>query len=106
MVTKSTAPLVADFTIASSKQKVLIRGIGLTLKDAVLTLANGNGSTIFTNDNWQDTQKAQIEATGLAPTNNNDSAIVADLDPGNYQAILLGKKNKSGSARVEVIPVP
>jgi hypothetical protein len=97
--------LVADFTVASSKGKILLRALGGSLKDTVLDLANANGSVIFTNDNWQDMQKDQIEATGLAPTNVNDSAIIANLDPGSYLAIVRTKK-KGGTATVEVLSLP
>src|SRR5205085_4091767 len=43
-----------------------------------------------------------ILATGLAPTNNLESAIVATLAPGNYTAIVKGKNNTTGVALVEV----
>ena len=53
------------------------------------------------NDNWKDTQQGQIEATGLAPTNDAESAIVETLLPGNYTAIVRGKNNTMGVALVE-----
>jgi hypothetical protein len=82
--------------------------LGVSLKDTTLELANANGSSIFINDNWQDMQKAQIQATALAPTNNKDSAIVANLDSGSYMAIVRGngKNSKGGTARVEVYSLP
>jgi hypothetical protein len=52
-------PLTGSFTIGGSGQtRVLLRGLGL--KDPTLELANANGSTIFSNNNWQDTQSAEI----------------------------------------------
>jgi hypothetical protein len=54
------------------------------------------------NDNWRETQEAEIIATGLAPSNNLESAIVVTLNPGAYTAILSGKDNTSGVALVEV----
>ena len=47
-------------------------------------------------------QKALIMATGIPPTNNLESAIVATLAPGAYTAIVRGNSNTSGVALVEV----
>lgn len=108
-VGKANAALMGDFTIGNgtAKTKVLLRALGVKLKDTTLELANAaDGSTIVINDNWQDMQKTDIEATGLAPANNNDSAIVANLNPGSYRAIVRGKKNKTGDARLEVYSLP
>ena len=72
----------------TSPKQVLLRGIGPSLTgitnalvDPVLELHDGTG-TLMTNDNWRDTQEAQIMATGIAPTNNLESAILVTLDPG------------------------
>src|SRR5205807_9846125 len=54
------------------------------------------------NDNLGDTQEAEIIATGIAPTNNLESAIVVTLNPGPYTAIVSGKNNTSGVGLVEV----
>ena len=51
------------------------------------------------------TQKAQIEATGLAPTNDFEAAIDATLEPGNYTAIVRGNGNGMGISLVEVYDV-
>ena len=56
----------------------------------------------ITNNNWRDTQEAEIQATGIPPTNDLESAIVATLDPGAYTAIVRGNGNTSGVALVEV----
>jgi hypothetical protein len=58
------------------------------------------------NDNWPDTQAADIQATGLAPSNTKESAIIANLDPGSYRAIVRGNKNKTGVGTVEVYTLP
>jgi hypothetical protein len=72
------------------------------LQDPTLELDNANGTQIYFNDNWQDTQKTQIQATGLAPSDPRESAIVANLDPGTYTVIARGKNNQTGFARLEV----
>ena len=78
--------LIAGFIVAGTDQKqVLLRGLGpelpLTgaLADPVMELHNSS-ATIFTDDNWKDTQQAQIEATGIPPLDDLESAIVATLD--------------------------
>ena len=54
------------------------------------------------NNNWRDTQEDEIQDTGLPPTNDLESAIVATLNPGAYTAIVRGNGNTSGVALVEV----
>ena len=74
----------------------------LVLLDPVLELHGPGAFATITNDNWRDTQQAAIEATGLAPTYNLESAIDATLAPGAYTAIVKGNNNTSGIALVEV----
>ncbi len=91
--------------------RVLIRAIGPSLsgvgiqdalQDPVLELHDGSGATIATNDNWKDTQQAEIEATGIAPTDDRESATLQTLVPGNYTAIVRGKDSTTGVGLVEV----
>ena len=90
--------------------KVLIRaigpslgGVGVTdpLADPTLTLYNGQGTQIATNDNWKDTQQAEIEATGIPPSDDRESAILATLVPGAYTAVVRGKNDTTGVGLVE-----
>ena len=57
---------------------------------------------ITTNDDWKETQQAEIEATGLAPSDDHESAILATLSPASYTAIVRGKNDTTGVALVEV----
>jgi len=88
--------------------QVIIRAIGPSLNvpqhllDPFLELHDGNGTTIAMNDNWRSSQEAAINATGIPPTNNAESAIVRTLTPGNYTAIVTGVNNTTGVALVEV----
>ncbi len=82
-------------------------GLSQTLPDPVLTLHDSNGMQIARNDNWkgdagQSSQQMEIEATGLAPSDDRESAILASLAPGNYTAIVAGKGAATGVALVEV----
>jgi hypothetical protein len=95
----------------SAPKRVILRAIGPSLTgsgvpdalaDPVMELHGPTGFLTVINDNWRDSQEAEIIATGLAPTNNLESAIVATLTPGNYTAIVKGKNNTSGVALVEV----
>ena len=91
--------------------KVLVRAIGPSLTklgvpgalpDPVLELHGSDGDLIFTNDNWRATQQAEIIATGFAPSDDRESAIVATLQPGPYTAIVRGQGNTTGVALVEI----
>ncbi len=76
-------------------------GVSNSLPDPILELHNQDGELIAFNDNWQDTQQTEIEAAGLAPTANLESAIVATLSPAPYTVVLRGKNNAVGVALVE-----
>jgi hypothetical protein len=97
---------IGGFIITGTAPKqVLLRGIGPSLTgfgvpDALADPVLEFGS--LTNDNWMDTQGPAILATGLAPTNDLESAILVTLNPGAYTAIVKGKNNTSGIASVEV----
>src|SRR6266403_818972 len=93
--------LIAGFIIEGSENKtLLIRGMGPSLAsfgvpaplaDPTLNLFDHTGARIAANDNWRDTQQTQIQATGLAPPNNLEAAILVILSPGAYTAFLQGK---------------
>ena len=72
------------------------------MADPTLRLHDGNGTFLLSNDNWKDSpQRAQIEASGLAPTDDRESAILQTLVPGAYTGVLTGKDNTTGIALVE-----
>ena len=77
-------------------------GVPGALQDPTLQLFNSSGVVIAFNDNWRDTQQSQIQATGLAPTDDRESAIYATLPAGAYTAIVRGANNTTGVALVEV----
>jgi hypothetical protein len=76
-------------------------GIANPVGDPQLDLFDGNGAKIATNNNWKDSQQVAIANTGLAPTHDLESAILADLPPGNYTAVLSGLTATPGVALVE-----
>ena len=77
-------------------------GINDALADPVLELRDSAGAIIASNDDWKDSQQAQIEAANLAPGDDRESAIVQQLAPGGYTAIVRGKNDATGVALVEV----
>ena len=105
---------IGGFIISGTAPKhVLVRGIGPSLtafgvpnalSDPVLELHGPDPFPTITNNNWQDdpAQAALILATGLAPTNDLESAIDATLNPGPYTAIVRGNNNGVGVGLIEV----
>ena len=72
------------------------------LADPTLELHDQTGALIASNDNWADSQQAEIEATGIPPENELESAIVRTLNPGAYTAVARGADGGTGTALVEV----
>jgi hypothetical protein len=68
----------------------------------MLELHDSNGTLIAANDNWKSDQQAAIEATGIPPTDDAESAIVVTLAPGAYTAIESGVGDTTGVGLVEV----
>jgi hypothetical protein len=77
-------------------------GIADALLDPTLELVDGNGNLVRSNDNWKNSQQAAIQATGLAPGDDRESAIVTTLIQGNWTAIVRGKGNTIGVGLIEV----
>jgi hypothetical protein len=77
-------------------------GVPNTLANPVLQLFSAQ-TPIATNDNWQQAPNvAAIIASGQAPTDASESAIMMSLQPGNYTAIVTGANNSTGIGIVEV----
>jgi hypothetical protein len=107
--------VIAGFMLSgqSGSGRVVIRGIGPSLSNAgvpdaladpTLALHDGNGALLIANNDWQDDpmQASQLSSAGLAPNNDLESGIVANLPPGLYTALLAGRSNGSGVGLVEV----
>jgi Putative Ig domain/Galactose oxidase, central domain/Kelch motif len=102
--------MIGGAIIAGQDTRVIVRAIGPSLTqfgiadalaDPTLELHDGSGSLISSNDDWRSTQEQEIIATGLMPTDDRESAIVATLASGNYTAIVRGKNETAGVAIVE-----
>ena len=94
--------------VGSGSTNVLFRALGPSvpgvpnaLQDTTLELYDSQGSVIAINDNWRDSQAAEIKATTIPPPNVREAAIIRQLTPGAYTAIVRGKNNTTGVALVE-----
>jgi hypothetical protein len=104
--------LIGGFILNGTQpKKMLLRGIGPSLagigvpealSDTILELYDSAG-LLVSNDDWKETQQAEIQATGMAPTVDAESAIVATL-PANgaiYTVVLRGANGSTGIGVVE-----
>ncbi len=108
--------MIGGFIIGGTTTRhLIVRAIGPSLGalnvtnpllDPTLELHDQNGALISANDNWRDTQEAEIIATGLPPSDDRESAIVMELAPGNYTAIVSGVNGTTGVALVEAYDIP
>lgn len=102
--------LIGGFVIRGTHPvSVLVRAQGASLSafgvtgqlaDTVLDLYQG-ATLVQSNDDWKATQQSAIQATGMAPGSDSDSAMVVTLQPGAYTTIVRGKNNATGVALVE-----
>jgi N-acetylneuraminic acid mutarotase len=107
--------MIAGFIIGGTTPKtVLIRargpsmavqGVPGLLANPVLNLYSGS-TVIASNDNWGSASNwAAIQATGMAPTDALEAAIMVNLSPGPYTAIVTGNGGSTGIAIVEVLEI-
>jgi len=114
--------LIGGFIVkGTTPRTVIVRAIGPelgappynvpnALTNPTLELHDGTGALIASNDNWMSTiiggiitgdQFQDIMASGLAPADGREAAMIADLPAGNYTAIVRGVNNTTGVALVE-----
>jgi hypothetical protein len=107
--------MIGGFIVSGTQsKKVVIRVLGPTLAqfgvsgvlaDPILDLRGSGGAPITTNNNWRDTQQAEIQSSGLAPQSDTEAAVVATLAPGAYTAIVSGNAGGTGVGLIEVYDV-
>jgi len=114
--------LIAGFIInGTTPKRILIRALGPTLStagvtnplaDPTLTIADGSGNTVSTNDDWQTTSNlsdynaASAKAGAIPlPSGSKDSGLLLTLNPGGYTALVSGKNGATGVALVELYEV-
>jgi hypothetical protein len=102
--------LIGGFIVSAQPTKVIVRGIGPSLsgvdgalQDPTLSLVDGNGAVVKADDDWRTGgQEQEIIDTGVPPSDDRESAVVATLNPGGYTAVVRGKNNTTGIAVVEL----
>lgn len=109
--------LIGGFFIGGAQSKrVLVRAIGPSLSasgvmsplaDPVLELRDANGALIQQNDDWgQSPDHDTIQASGFAPTNPKESAIIQLLSAAPYTALVRGVNSTTGVGSVEIYQLP
>jgi predicted outer membrane repeat protein len=101
---------IGGFIVTGTHDKLLmVRGIGPSLPvegalaNPTLELRNAAGELIASNDDWQtNANAADIQNTGIAPTNPAEAALLGALAPAAYTAILRGANDTTGTGLVEV----
>ncbi len=105
--------MIGGFIITGvGQKKVIVRGIGPSLvsygitnplQNPTVELHDHAGAVIASNDNWMDAPNEQeIINSGHAPRNNLESAILMNLNPGAYTAIVRGVNAGVGVGLAEV----
>ncbi len=112
--------LIAGFVVpAGSSKRVLVRGVGPglapfgvtgLLAQPTLQLLSG-GTTVAQNTNWttsadRDALSAASVQVGAFGMTTSDSALIANLAPGNYTALVTGAGGATGVALIEVYELP
>jgi CSLREA domain-containing protein len=112
--------MIAGFIVQNGSVRAVVRAIGPSLAafgitnalaDTTLQLRDGNGAIVVENDDWKirsngTSQQAELEATGLQPTDDREAAVVTTLPPGQYTAQVRGKPETTGTGVVQVYFLP
>jgi hypothetical protein len=103
--------LIGGFIVQGAQaKKVILRALGPSLAaggvanvlaDPVLELHDSSG-VVASNDDWPSgSQAAEVSASGLAPSDPFESAIIVTLSPGSYTAVMSGYQGGQGIGLVE-----
>jgi sugar lactone lactonase YvrE len=103
--------LIAGFIIGGGEATILVRAIGPSLtslgvsgalQDPTLVVRDANGFPVAFDNDWKQHQQAQIQATGIPPTDDRESACLITLAAGSYTAVVSGVGDTTGVGLVEV----
>lgn len=108
--------MIGGFILRGSQPaKIVVRALGPSLtghamngvlSDPSLELRDQSGALLASNNDWKETQRAELEELGLAPTDDRESALVATLPSGPYTALVRGNRELTGVGLVEVYKIP
>ena len=106
--------MIAGTIIGGTEAETLVfRGLGPSvaagpppisdpLPDPMLMLVDGQGTTLFSNNDWADAQAGDLVGTGLAPSDAREAAILITLAPGSYTALLSDAGGATGIGLLEI----
>ncbi|MEY2551156.1 MAG: hypothetical protein QOG12_1300 [Verrucomicrobiota bacterium] len=106
--------LIGGFIITGGPKLVMIRAMGPSLAAAGVSPALANpaltlfadGNQLAANDDWKSNANiADIMASGIAPTNDLEAALLIRLEPGAYTTVVSGAGGTTGIGLVEVYEV-
>lgn len=102
--------LITGFIITGTQPKKLITraigpslGLADVLGDPTLQLFDAQNQLVASSDNWQqNSNSGEIAASGVAPINGLEPAILTSLNPGLYTAVVRGVNDATGTAVADV----
>jgi hypothetical protein len=106
--------LIGGFIITGGPKLVMIRAMGPSLAAAGVSPALANpaltlfadGNQLAANDDWKlNANVADIMASGIAPANDLEAALLIRLEPGAYTTVVSGAGGTTGIGLVEVYEV-
>jgi uncharacterized protein (DUF2141 family) len=109
--------MIGGFIVGSSgsgQAKIAVRALGPSLAnagingalpDTILELHNASGTIVASNDEWKQTQQAEIASMNLELQDDRESALATTVSAGNYTAVVRGKNGASGVGLVEIYNV-
>ena len=106
LVIQGSAPRTV--AIVATGPSLAAHGVPDSLSNPVLTLVRSSDQAVIaSNDDWQSASNAaQVQASGFAPPDSREAAILVTLPPGAYTAIVSGQGAATGVAVVGVYSVP
>jgi hypothetical protein len=96
-----TGNVPANVLVRAIGPSLIRAGVSNALQDPKLDLYDSQGQAIASDDNWKDSQQADIAATTIPPGDDRESAILRTFAPGQYTATVRGVNGTSGVAVVE-----
>ena len=103
--------MIGGFITDDQNTNVLLRALGPSLTangvenalaDPFIEVHNSDGELIASNNDWRDTDTANIQNTGIPPIFDEESALIVTLGPGNFTAVIQGEEGGSGVGLLEI----
>jgi uncharacterized delta-60 repeat protein len=108
--------MIGGFILRGSQSpKVVVRALGpsltgsgitAVLADPTVELHDQSGAIIASNNDWKETQQAELAELGFALSNDRESALIATLPPGPYTTVVHGNGGQTGVGLLEVYKLP